>query len=405
MQNTRNTTNFFNKRPAAALWKSVTSVSNAGRRRGRAKGIPQMKDLNKGQKVGIGKVGMVFPGLNSALLTGNKLNVQEKHPILDSLEIKSSAPHSKVTSKRYRKVSILERGWTSASLAGRKIGPPDPVDDESFEGFESWILRFKVVNIMTNNFGRVKKHTVTVLTGNRNGLIGFATVKGKNFKPCVIRAKNRAAQKLMYFQRYNDHTVLNDFFTQFGRTKIFVRQMPQGSGIISHRIIRVICEALGIKDMYAKVEGCTNPQHIIKAFLVGLLKQKPYQRMADEKRLHLVELRRENGYYPKILASPEKPRTKSELTKNEIIDFKQYVMNGKIVLRKKPRPSPFSNHPNYVRHLRKAERQRGQDDVRLRLRAEYGELRSFLFEKYPEARAPRYLDILKNKLNKGEVEE
>lgn len=69
-------------------------------------------------------------------------------------------------------------------------------------------------------------------------------------------------------------TVLHDFFTQFGSTKIFVEKKPEGYSLVCHRAIREICKAVGIKDIYAKVEGTTkNVQHVTKAFLVGLLNQ------------------------------------------------------------------------------------------------------------------------------------
>lgn len=43
---------------AQQLWKGVTSVSNAGRKRGRGKGVGKKsaKDLNKGQIIGIGEL-------------------------------------------------------------------------------------------------------------------------------------------------------------------------------------------------------------------------------------------------------------------------------------------------------------------------------------------------------------
>lgn len=67
--------------------------------------------------------------------------------------------------------------------------------------------------------------------------------------------------------------VYHDFFTQFGKTKIYVTQKPKGHGLICHRAIKTMCEVIGIKDLHAKVEGSTNLQHIIKAFFLGLLKQ------------------------------------------------------------------------------------------------------------------------------------
>lgn len=43
--------------PADQLWKGVTSVSNAGKKRGRGKGSSRIiaKDLNRGQVIGVGK--------------------------------------------------------------------------------------------------------------------------------------------------------------------------------------------------------------------------------------------------------------------------------------------------------------------------------------------------------------
>lgn len=68
-------------------------------------------------------------------------------------------------------------------------------------------------------------------------------------------------------------SVLHDFFTQLGKTKIFVTKKHEGYGLVCHRAVKACCEAIGIKDMHAKVEGAKNLQHIIKAFFIGLLQQ------------------------------------------------------------------------------------------------------------------------------------
>ena len=46
-----------------------------------------------------------------------------------------------------------------------------------------------------------------------------------------------------------------------------------GYGLRCHRIVALLCRLIGIKDMYAKIEGAINPQNITKAFIRGLLKQ------------------------------------------------------------------------------------------------------------------------------------
>ena len=53
---------FFGHKNAQELWKAVTSVSNQGRQRGRAKGLVKIKNLHKGQKLGFGPSRVSFPG-------------------------------------------------------------------------------------------------------------------------------------------------------------------------------------------------------------------------------------------------------------------------------------------------------------------------------------------------------
>ena len=142
--------------------------------------------------------------------------------------------------------------------------------------------------------GRTRRISAFVITGNSNGLAGFALGKAQGGQAALRKAKNRAAQKLIFIERYKDHTgnvkiswlklqvefnffdflVLHDFYTRFGNTKIFVQKKPEGYGLVCHRAIKTICEVIGIRDLYAKVEGSTkNVQHVTKAFIVGLIRQ------------------------------------------------------------------------------------------------------------------------------------
>lgn len=50
----RGSMSFFNHLTGDALWASATSVSNAGRKRGRARGRKMIKNLNRGQQLGVG---------------------------------------------------------------------------------------------------------------------------------------------------------------------------------------------------------------------------------------------------------------------------------------------------------------------------------------------------------------
>ena len=155
---------------------------------------------------------------------------------------------------------------------------------------------------MNGSLGRVRSMSAFVITGNGNGLAGFGLGRAQMGNAALRKARNRAGQKLMYFERYNNHTgayffcflslmnkylkkyylicfcflipVLHDFFTRFNRVRIFVSKQPEGYGLVCHRAIREVCKAIGIKDIYAKVEGPSkNIQHVTKAFMIGLLNQ------------------------------------------------------------------------------------------------------------------------------------
>ena len=102
-----------------------------------------------------------------------------------------------------------------------------------------------------------------------------------------------------------------------------MRAKPPGHGIVAHRIIKSMCELIGIKDLHAGIEGSLNPLHVAKAFFLGLLRQRTHQALANEKKLHLVEFREETGNFPTVVASPEDGvvRTEAEIGKDEVLDF------------------------------------------------------------------------------------
>ena len=68
----RNGGTFFNHRQAQELWKCVTTVSNQGRQRGRAKGLVRIKNLHRGQKLGYGPARISFPGKSNCLFVATE---------------------------------------------------------------------------------------------------------------------------------------------------------------------------------------------------------------------------------------------------------------------------------------------------------------------------------------------
>jgi len=414
---------FFQKGGADELWKAMSGVSQQGKKRGRARNLLRKKDLNRGQIIGWGKAKIAWPGLNTRITagTGTDTKMKEIGPVedrqyesyMEELEEKRKNTQYKRGGKRTQ--HPLERGWTGGKPLGRSFGPPEAQNkDYSFENFDSVLLEFKTVFKMTGNLGRVRRNSVLMATGNGQGAVGYTVSPGKygNNQAALKKATNKAGLRLLYVDRYEDRTVYHDFFTQFGKTRIFVKQMTPGHGVVAHRAIRELCRLVGIKDLYAKVEGSMNMQHIVKAFLLGLLRQKTHQALADEKRLHLVEMRKENDYFPRVVASPSDGvvRTAAEIGHNEILDFEMITFEGNVPQWKTKSRNPYMGTPGWKKHERSMWAYRSHDEVRTRMRVEngveWGAVRSHLYEKYPECVERNWKRYIKmSKERKGAAEE
>jgi len=77
----------------------------------------------------------------------------------------------------------------------------------------------------------------------------------------------------------------------------------------------------------------------------------------------LVELREERDFLPVVVASPTRCREEHEIPADEIRDFTQYVLDGRVVLEKKKWPRFYQTLPGWQKHLKKTLYRRNHDDV------------------------------------------
>ncbi|KAH8240281.1 hypothetical protein KR032_010802 [Drosophila birchii] len=351
--------------PAEDIWRGVTAVSNAGKKRGRGKGSGKKvaKDLNRGQTIGFGKKCYLWPGLNSQIFRGNELIHHQKMVKNSDMEYGINKLRDSMGNFRLMKLNPIDRGWSGSKMPGRSIGPPDTVGDEEFTLFDTRVLENKIVFIMKGNMGRKRRYSVLSVTGNGNGLAGFATVKAPEVRTALRMSKNRAGQKLINISLCENRTIYHDFFTAFGKTKIYCFQKPDGYGLICHRAIKTICNVIGIKDLHAKIEGSTNLQHIVKAFFIGLMRQKSFQNIATETDLNIVQQQKAKSGYTEVKGIPFcKPAPVSNV---QVIDYMHYTLGNKIVLKKKGVLPYYIHTKGHDLKQVKEERFRNQINVRL----------------------------------------
>ncbi|KPM03400.1 28S ribosomal protein S5, mitochondrial-like protein, partial [Sarcoptes scabiei] len=371
--------------PGEKIWKGLLSVSSAGRRRGRGRSNDRktFKDLNRGQVMGSGEKNFIWPGLNAPILKGSEVVAMKElkpDPLYKENLIKL---RNQMDNRKRLRVHPLERGWAGNRLLGKWIGPPDPIAGEEFVGFDTKILVMKPLFYMKPNFGRSKKFSVLAVTGNGNGLVGYAVSRSQDVRSAIKNAKNSAGQRLFTVELNENRTILHDFYSRFGGTKVFVERKPPGYGLMAHRCIRSICDVIGITDIHCKVEGNQkNYLNLTRAFLLGLINQKTYQQMADEKRLNLVERHESNGNYPVVLARPSESaggcRTDKQISSEEILDFNIYINDGKVREETKLKPVYYTDKKGWHGYLKKWNYRQSREKVRIDLIARYGQMDSYL---------------------------
>uniref|UniRef100_A0A6P4ELP0 Small ribosomal subunit protein uS5m n=1 Tax=Drosophila rhopaloa TaxID=1041015 RepID=A0A6P4ELP0_DRORH len=351
--------------PAEDIWRGVTAVSNAGKKRGRGKGSGKKvaKDLNKGQTIGLGKSSRIWPGLNSPVIRGNELIHQKK--LEENIDIENGIMKFRDSMGTFRlmKLNPIDRGWSGSKMPGRSIGPPDTVGEEEFISFDTRVLENKIVFIMKGNMGRKRRYSVLSVTGNGKGLAGFATVKAAEVRTALRKSKNRAGQKLINISLCENRTIFHDFRTDFGKTQIYCFQKPDGYGLVCHRAIQTICKIIGIRDLYAKIEGSTNLQHIVKAFFIGLMSQRSYENIANETNINIVQQQKTRNGYTEVKGIPSYNSTLKHI--NQVVDYMHFTLGNKIVLKQKNILPFFVCTKGHELHQIKAERFRNQSNVRL----------------------------------------
>lgn len=366
--------NFFITKTAEEVWASLTGVSNAGRKRGRGKSIRKVTDLNKGVYIGQGKANIRWPGLNAPILQGRQVIERKAVPPDPEREKELIRLRDQVTKIRNPPLPPLVRGFSGSKFPGQSVGTPERIGDYEFEGFDTRVLEHKMISTMTGNLGRKTFFSAFVATGNKNGLVGFGLGKSMLGKSAIKVAKNKAGQRLVHVPLYENRTVYHNMYSRLCNTRVFIHPKHKGYGLKCHRVIRALCQLIGIEDLHCKVEGSTkNVQNLTKAFINALVAQETHQALADRSGLHVVEYRPERAMLPTVIAAPSAgyvAEKKPVDEHNELdMNFDRLYYDGKVELEKPPRKFFYHDYPSHKHRLAEDNKRRNQSRAQLLYRA------------------------------------
>lgn len=170
-----------------------------------------------------------------------------------------------------------QRFLLTEALKGTRLKPLIAAEHELMkeeDEFKPRALETRVIDVnrtcKVTKGGGLMSFTALVVVGNGNGVVGFATGKGKDVGLAVDKAYSRASRSLVYIERFENSTIFHAQEAKHCKTKIRLMPAKAGEGLRCNQIVESICEMAGIKDLSAKVIGSHHPLNTVRACFEAL---------------------------------------------------------------------------------------------------------------------------------------
>ncbi|MEK9658126.1 MAG: 30S ribosomal protein S5 [bacterium] len=108
-----------------------------------------------------------------------------------------------------------------------------------------------------------------VVVGDKNGNVSYGLGKAREVPKAIKKAIEKAHKSLININVV-DTTLPHPIIGKFASTKVIMKPAGEGTGIIAGSSAKVIFEAVGIKNIVAKIHGARNKINVAKATMAGL---------------------------------------------------------------------------------------------------------------------------------------
>lgn len=117
--------------------------------------------------------------------------------------------------------------------------------------------------------GRRFSFSALVVVGNGSGRVGVGFGKA-NEVPVAVEKGVKDAQKSVNRVALAGGTIPHAVWGRYGSGVVLLKPAPPGTGVIAGASVRAVVEAAGIKNIFTKSIGSTNPLNLVKAAMEGL---------------------------------------------------------------------------------------------------------------------------------------
>ncbi len=134
--------------------------------------------------------------------------------------------------------------------------------------------------------GRRFSFTAMVVTGDRNGRVGWGYGKATEVPSAVEKATKVANRSLTKIPLVGT-TIPHQIVGRFRASRVLLLPARPGTGIIAGGAVRAVVESAGITDILTKSFGSNNAMNLVKATFDGLQRLRTRE---EVQRLRGVEL-------------------------------------------------------------------------------------------------------------------
>jgi small subunit ribosomal protein S5 len=127
--------------------------------------------------------------------------------------------------------------------------------------------------------GRRFHFSALVVSGNRDGIVGFGFAKA-NDVPSAMDKATRAAHRNLIRTKVKDGTIPHEVHGRFGGARVVLIPAVPGTGTKAGACVRAVVELAGVRNLLSKSFGTSNPINLVKATFNALGKLRTLEEAA-----------------------------------------------------------------------------------------------------------------------------
>ncbi len=140
--------------------------------------------------------------------------------------------------------------------------------------------------------GRQFGFTALTVVGDGNGRVGLGYGKAREV-PLAIQKAMEKARRDMRSVNLADGTLQYALKGRHGAARVYMQPASEGTGIIAGGAMRAVFEAVGVRNVLAKIIGTNNPMNVVRATINGLSDMHSPEAVAAKRGKTVAELRGE----------------------------------------------------------------------------------------------------------------